>query len=61
MQVNALDHVALWVDDRDAVADFVNERLGMHVIDRTDVHASSGPTRRGKLTFRRRGPATTAS
>jgi catechol 2,3-dioxygenase-like lactoylglutathione lyase family enzyme len=58
MQVNALDHVALWVDDRDAVADFVGEHLEMHVIDRTDAFTLVGAdARRGKLTlFAAEGP-----
>jgi catechol 2,3-dioxygenase-like lactoylglutathione lyase family enzyme len=58
MQVNSLDHVALWVDDRDAVADFAGEHLGMHVIDRTDAFTLVGAdARRGKLTlFAAEGP-----
>jgi catechol 2,3-dioxygenase-like lactoylglutathione lyase family enzyme len=31
-----LDHVALWVADRDSIARIATERLGMHVIERTD-------------------------
>jgi catechol 2,3-dioxygenase-like lactoylglutathione lyase family enzyme len=31
-----LDHVALWVADRDSIADFATEHLGMHVIERTE-------------------------
>jgi len=31
-----LDHVALWVADRDRIADFVTARVGMHVVERTD-------------------------
>src|SRR5579864_1577636 len=52
--VNALklDHVAYWLADRDAVADFVTESLGMHVIDRTDAFTLVGAdARRGKLTL----------
>jgi catechol 2,3-dioxygenase-like lactoylglutathione lyase family enzyme len=58
MRVNSLDHVALWVDDRDAVADFAGERLGMHVIERTDAFTLVGAdARRGKLTlFAAEGP-----
>jgi catechol 2,3-dioxygenase-like lactoylglutathione lyase family enzyme len=58
MRVNSLDHVALWVDDRDAVADFAGEHLGMHVIDRTDAFTLVGAdARRGKLTlFAAEGP-----
>jgi catechol 2,3-dioxygenase-like lactoylglutathione lyase family enzyme len=58
VQPNTLDHVALWVADRDRVADFVTERLGMHVIDRTDAFTLVGSNaRRGKLTlFAAEGP-----
>jgi len=53
-----LDHVALWVADRDAIAVFVDERVGMHVIDRTDAFTLVGSdARRGKLTlFAAEGP-----
>jgi catechol 2,3-dioxygenase-like lactoylglutathione lyase family enzyme len=58
MQVNALDHVALWVADRDPLADFACEHLGMHVIERTDDFTLVGAdARRGKLTlFTAEGP-----
>jgi catechol 2,3-dioxygenase-like lactoylglutathione lyase family enzyme len=58
MQANALDHVALWVADRDPLADFACEYLGMHVIDRTDDFTLVGAdARRGKLTlFTAEGP-----
>ena len=58
MQANALDHVALWVADRDRIADFVCRYLGMHVIDRTDDFTLVGSdARRGKLTlFAAEGP-----
>jgi catechol 2,3-dioxygenase-like lactoylglutathione lyase family enzyme len=47
-----LDHVAYWLADRDAVADFVVSHLGMHVIDRTDAFTLVGAdARRGKLTL----------
>jgi catechol 2,3-dioxygenase-like lactoylglutathione lyase family enzyme len=47
-----LDHVALWVADRDRIADFVTTRLGMHVIDRTDAFTLVGAdARRFKLTL----------
>ena len=58
MKPKKLDHVAYWVADRDPVADFVTAHLGMHVIDRTEVHA--GRLRRAPRqahTVRRRGPA----
>jgi Glyoxalase/Bleomycin resistance protein/Dioxygenase superfamily. len=53
-----LDHVALWVADRDSIADFVTERVGMHVVDRTDAFTLVGSdARRGKLTlFAAEGP-----
>ena len=59
MRPKTLDHVAYWLADRDAVADFVTAHLGMHVIDRTDAFTLVGAdARRGKLTlFAARGPA----
>jgi catechol 2,3-dioxygenase-like lactoylglutathione lyase family enzyme len=53
-----LDHVALWVADRDRIAEFVTERVGMHVVDRTDAFTLVGSdARRGKLTlFAAEGP-----
>jgi catechol 2,3-dioxygenase-like lactoylglutathione lyase family enzyme len=53
-----LDHVALWLADRDAIADFATTELGMHVIDRTDAFTLVGTdARRGKLTlFAAQGP-----
>src|SRR5215467_13593442 len=47
-----LDHVALWVDDRDPIAEFATAHLGMHVIERTDRFTLVGSdARRGKLTL----------
>jgi catechol 2,3-dioxygenase-like lactoylglutathione lyase family enzyme len=53
-----LDHVAFWLDDRDRVADFVTNHLGMHVIERTDRFTLVGADAlRGKLTlFEADGP-----
>jgi catechol 2,3-dioxygenase-like lactoylglutathione lyase family enzyme len=53
-----LDHVAYWVADRDAIADFAAAELGMHVIERTDAFTLVGAdARRGKLTlFAAEGP-----
>ena len=52
MKVETLDHVALWVADRDALADFLTSHAGMHVIDRTDKFTLVGSdARRGKLTL----------
>jgi catechol 2,3-dioxygenase-like lactoylglutathione lyase family enzyme len=54
--------VALWVADRDRIADFLTEQLGLHVIERTDRFTLVGSdARRGKVTLfvaegpRRRG------
>jgi catechol 2,3-dioxygenase-like lactoylglutathione lyase family enzyme len=47
-----LDHVALWVADRDAIERFVTERMTMHVIDKTDTFTLVGTdARHGKLTL----------
>ena len=58
MNPKTLDHVAYWIEDRDAVADFVVRHLGMHVIERTDAFTLVGAdARRGKLTlFAAEGP-----
>ena len=45
MEPTTLDHVALWVADRDAIADFATAHLGMHVIERTDRFTLSAATR----------------
>jgi len=54
----SLDHVALWVADRDAIADLVCDHLGMHVIERTERFTLVGAdAREGKLTlFTAEGP-----
>src|SRR3954463_8443302 len=52
MNPTKLDHVAYWLADRDTVADFVTEHLGMHVIDRTEKFTLLGSNaRRGKITL----------
>jgi catechol 2,3-dioxygenase-like lactoylglutathione lyase family enzyme len=58
MHPKTLDHVAFWVADRDPIADFLTEHVGMHVIDRTDAFTLVGSdARRGKLTlFTAEGP-----
>ena len=58
MRPKTLDHVALWVADRDAIEQFVTERLPMHVIDKTDKFTLVGTdARHGKLTlFEAEGP-----
>ena len=54
----SLDHVALWVDDRAPLSDFVCEHLGMHVIEETDTFTLVGiDAKLGKLTlFDAEGP-----
>ena len=58
MTPETLDHVALWVANRDRIADFVTEKVGMHVVDRTEAFTLVGSdARRGKLTlFAAEGP-----
>jgi catechol 2,3-dioxygenase-like lactoylglutathione lyase family enzyme len=58
MDAHALDHVALWVADRDPLAEFAYSHLGMHEIERTDDFTLVGAdARRGKLTlFAAEGP-----
>jgi catechol 2,3-dioxygenase-like lactoylglutathione lyase family enzyme len=58
MKPKTLDHVAVWVEDRDAVAAECERRYGMHVIDRNDKFTLVGvDARRGKLTlFEADGP-----
>jgi len=53
-----LDHVALWLADRSALAEFALAHLGLHVIERTDAFTLVGAdARRGKLTlFAAQGP-----
>ena len=58
MRPLTLDHVALWVADREPIADFVTAHVGMHVIEQTDRFTLVGSdARRGKLTlFDAEGP-----
>ena len=58
MRPLTLDHVALWVADRERIADFVTAHVGMHVIEQTDRFTLVGSdARRGKLTlFDAEGP-----
>src|SRR5919198_2139172 len=52
MRIESLDHVALWVANRDELANFLTENLGLHVIERTDAFTIVGAdARRGKLTL----------
>ncbi len=54
----SLDHVALWVHDREPLATFVCDHLGMHVIEETDTFTLVGiDAKLGKLTlFDAEGP-----
>lgn len=58
MNPKTLDHVALWVADRDRISDFATRYLGMHVIESTERFTLVGSdARRGKLTlFAAEGP-----
>ena len=58
MEPKTLDHVALWVADRDALAEELIGRLGVHQIDRQDNFTLLGAdARRFKLTlFDAEGP-----
>ena len=48
----SLDHVALWVDDREPLATFLCDHLGMHVIEETDTFTLVGiDAKLGKLTL----------
>ncbi len=48
----SLDHVALWVDEREPLATFLCEHLGMHVIEETDTFTLVGiDAKLGKLTL----------
>ncbi len=52
MKVQKLDHVALYMRDRDAAADFLTSHLGFHVVDHTDRYTLVGAGGRiGKLTL----------
>ena len=54
----SLDHVALWVDERETLATFLCDHLGMHVIEATDTFTLVGiDAKLGKLTlFDAEGP-----
>ncbi len=58
MKPKTLDHVALWVADRDRIADYCCTHLGMHVIAREEAFTLVGSdARHGKLTlFDAEGP-----
>ena|SRR5215207_5371822 len=49
---SSLDHVALWVDEREPMARFLCDHLGMHVIEETDTFTLVGvDAKLGKLTL----------
>src|ERR671922_144445 len=54
----SLDHVALWVDEREPLATFLCDHLGMHVIEESDDFTLVGiDAKLGKLTlFDAEGP-----
>jgi catechol 2,3-dioxygenase-like lactoylglutathione lyase family enzyme len=54
----SFDHVALWVSERDLIADFLCDHLGAHVIERTESFTLVGAdAREGKITlFDAEGP-----
>jgi catechol 2,3-dioxygenase-like lactoylglutathione lyase family enzyme len=58
MEIESFDHVALWTDERDALALLLTEGLGMHEISRTDAFTLvGGNAREGKVTlFAAEGP-----
>jgi catechol 2,3-dioxygenase-like lactoylglutathione lyase family enzyme len=52
VKIRKLDHIALYMSDRDAAAEFLTSRLGFHVVDRTDRYTLVGAGGRiGKLTL----------
>jgi catechol 2,3-dioxygenase-like lactoylglutathione lyase family enzyme len=52
VQAKTLDHVAFWVNRREPIARFLEERLGMHVIANESNFTLMGTNaRRGKLTL----------
>jgi catechol 2,3-dioxygenase-like lactoylglutathione lyase family enzyme len=52
VQPKTLDHVAFWVSEREAIAQFLERHVGMHVITQEDNFTLMGSNaRRGKLTL----------
>lgn len=52
MKAQKLDHVALYMKDRDKAAEFLTTHLGFHVVDRTDRYTLVGAGGKlGKLTL----------
>ena len=46
MGPKTLDHVAYWIDGRDAITSFLEAHAGMHVIDRQDAFTLVGSNAR---------------
>jgi catechol 2,3-dioxygenase-like lactoylglutathione lyase family enzyme len=62
MKIHKLDHVALYMSDRDAAAEFLTSYLGLHVVDHTDRYTLVGAGGRiGKLTLFDAPPGTEPS
>ncbi|CAN5189683.1 hypothetical protein BH24ACT19_BH24ACT19_01570 [soil metagenome] len=52
MKIEKLDHIALYMRDRESAAGFLTSHLGFHVVDRTDRYTLVGAGGRiGKLTL----------
>ncbi len=52
MKVKQLDHIALYMKDRDEAAAFLTTHLGFHVVDHTERYTLVGAGGRlGKLTL----------
>jgi len=52
MEIQKLDHIALYMRERDTAAEFLTSHLGFHVVDRTDRYTLVGAGGRiGKLTL----------
>jgi catechol 2,3-dioxygenase-like lactoylglutathione lyase family enzyme len=52
VKIQKLDHIALYMSDRDAAAEFLTSYLGFHVVDHTDRYTLVGAGGRiGKLTL----------
>lgn len=52
MKIERLDHIALYLSDRDTAAEFLTSHLGFHVVDRTERYTLVGAGGRiGKLTL----------
>ena len=52
MQVKMLDHIAIYMNDRDEAADWLTTNLGLHVVDHTERYTLVGAGGRlGKLTL----------